>query len=214
VAVAFVAQDDNGGNTPVTISSFTINSGELAIVTVDTEDGTTGSQIDWGSDTDAFTLLGRATNSGVGSAEIWYAEGLSGTEDVVATLSGSGAHWVGISTWTGAGVPTDFTSETPDAQSSPQSITVPNSGADDFILDVLRALGSTNTVGADQTELHNQAAGGDEHVSSRQDGVDGGDMSWTYSGSTDLVHAGCRIPAAASGSIAPIAHHHYNTTLK
>ena len=97
----------------------------------------------------------------------------------------------------------DYTSA--DATSTSPSVTVPNATSGDYVFDVLAHLDLGNgTVGANQTVLFNfSGAGAFDFQGSRQDGVDGGVMSWTLSQSKEWAQTGFNVKAP-SGATTPL----------
>lgn len=144
----------------------------------------------------AMTLLRRDDNPGDAVTEIWYITGVSTSETITAGLSAKAQAIGGAVDWVGAATPDNATGSIPDAVTS-VSDTVAGDASDNFIFDVLREPGNAPTVGADQAEDWNIAAGGERGGGSSQDGVNGGVMSWSWTGSVGAAHTTCRIPASA-----------------
>lgn len=212
MAVAHTGTDVSAteGSNRLDFDSFVVASGELIVAFVHLDGNRVVDNVRWGSSTN-FTQLGPTFNTGYGSVDIWFLDGVSGTEQVSIFYDTMGKNAGGLALFTGhdAADPlpsADYVGEPNDGQGSPQIITGTNIGADDMIVDVLRfdVQGETLTEGANQTEIMNINASGNINVASWQPGGEADDdMSWSWvSGTSDLAHAVARIKAAISSDVA------------
>jgi len=140
----------------------------------------------------------------------------SGSQTVTATI-GAGTtsiQFIQVITMTGVHQTTPVGTAATEASfhTSPWSVTVGSVGADDLVVDNGCFFGTgTPAVGANQTNpANNQQVDAGGTVFSRasyQDGVDGGVMSWSQTGSIDgFLGAIAFKPAAAGAAAVPIGH--------
>jgi len=131
---------------------------------------------------------------------LWYGlDPATGSQTASVTFSDTWGTRLGLvaHTFTGTHRTTpiaDYTTAT--GTSTTPSLTVPNTTADDFVTDGLKAsIGGAWTAGANQTR---QYFSDDRVTTSTQDGADGGAMDWTIEFSGAWAQAGCRVVAAAA----------------
>lgn len=198
------------------VSSASANSASLAwahtltagatmlIVGAGLPSGITVTSVTWDADgvNESFTELRNDDNPGAAHTGIWYlltpsaATGSSEITQAVSTMSrqvGGAVDFTGTS-----GAPDNATGSATDTTVS-MNDTVSGVGADDYVFDSVRSdNGTVLTEGADQTADWNiQPGSGDIAGGGTQDGVNGGVMSWSWTGSGDAAHTACRIPGIA-----------------
>ena len=185
----------------VGISNILIAATDLVLVGLMLDAGVNGNTIDYATHIDAFTLLIRVTNVGTAVVEIWYATGISGssTDDIDCNLSAKAQSAASCAIFLGAAdAPDNNLGLAIDGRLSPASLLVGGATADNFYFDAFRTPGGNVDVGANQTIIIDTGVGGEQVGSSHQDGVDGQEMSWTWSsGTRDMAYAACRIPEPA-----------------
>lgn len=181
----------------------------VLIVGLSLPSGVTGGPVMWDGDgvNEALTMLRREVNTGAATVEIWYLVNPSvatGSSEINATLSAMAQNIGGAITFSGATTPDNDVGSGPDGVTSVSDTVTGSPGADDFVFDVARLNANfVMTEGADQTAQWQVVAGGSRGAGSTQDGSFDDVMSWSWSSSSDVAHAACRIPAAAAGPSAP-----------
>jgi len=205
MAVAVGNTSSGSGNSANIDFIHTLGTGAdlVLVVGTSTDAAVTITSVAWDGDgvNESLTFLRRDDNIGDAITEIWYLVGPSvatGSSEVNVVASAKAQNIAGAITFTGATTPDNATGSVPDAVES-VSDTVTGVGSDDFVFDVLRSPGNAPTEGANQTAQWNLATGGERGAGSTQDGVDGGVMSWSWSGAVGVAHTACRIPTAGAG---------------
>lgn len=177
----------------------------VLIVGLSLPSGVTGGPVMWDGDgvNEALTMLRREVNTGAATVEIWYLVNPSvatGSSEINAVLSSMSQNIGGAITFSGATTPDSDVGSGPDGVTS-VSNTLLDAGNDDFVFDVVKLNGNfVMTEGADQTAQWQVVAGGARGAGSTQDGVFDEVMSWSWSSSSDVAHAACRIPASAAAA--------------
>lgn len=99
----------------------------------------------------------------------------------------------------------DYTTAT--GSSAAPSVTVPNTTADDYVVDSLgHGSGGTTAEGANQFVLYEGDQAVISYAGSRQDGADGGVMSWTEQFADSWAIAAIRVTPAAASSALPLIY--------
>ena len=176
----------------------------VLVVGVCIDAGLTITSVTWDADGVDQALTGLRTDSNPGDAvsAIYYLVGPSvatGSSEVTVITSTKAQNIAGAVTFIDADTPDGAVGSVPDSVES-VSDTVVSPGADDFVFDCMRSPGGAITEGASQTAQWNIAAGGERGGGSTQDGVDGGVMSWSWSGAAGVAHTACRIPNAVTAT--------------
>lgn len=188
----------------LTTPSFTVGSGSnrAAVAMVNwVQTGITISSVTGAGGT--WTSAGARANNGSACGQIYKtAAPSSGSQTVTVNFSDTWGSQQVLVAVTASDVdqttPTaDYTSAT--GTSTTPSVTVPNVGSSDLILDIcMMPGGGAETIGADQTLIHNDTTY--TTVVSRQAGTAGGAMSWTNEFSTSWVTVALRLVNAAGGT--------------
>ena len=198
-------------STVIPVTSVVVGTGDLVVVgIVYVSDTITVDTIDFGTETDTFTILGTPEkNAGSYQAQVWYAkEGTisAGTQTVNINLSTSTPTRAVVAVFSGAGdAPDNYDTDQADSASADAAIDPTGATADNAFFDVFGGTGSGHVpVETGQTKLQDQGGGGVYIHSSWRDGNDGSAMGMSWSTSSTYAYAGCRIPEPATGgSIIP-----------
>lgn len=160
----------------------------------------------------AFTFLDRITPSNWSRSEIWYLKNpAAGTHDIVVTkIEAVGGHGAGAYVFDGVDQTTTFRTVAKYADSDSTSfLFIPDAVSGDYLLDCLTIDSPSHNVqpGANQTERYDFSAAGMNAASDTQAGVDGGQMTHTWTGIAPYSHiAIALIPSgAAPAAIRPDA---------
>lgn len=211
--VAFSAGNTgSGSSSPVSSGNFTVDSASDRVIIVCTavEDIAAGdavTAVTWNGGAQSFTEFGTVTNVGAFYVQSWYlvnpTAATSAASAVIGGLFASASITAGY--YSGAHQTTPLSDRTTNTGTGTAvTVTVPNASANDFIQDCMVGYGATETPGAGQTQIGTTQNPNGTFAGSRQDGTDGGVMSWTQGSSTDWMTIGVRVlPAGAPPATAP-----------
>lgn len=152
----------------------------------------------------AASVGARVSSSSGRSVHAWEAAApASGSQTASVTFSDTWGNDLALQVITASDVDqtalaSDLTTAT--GTSTTPSLTVPNVGSSDLVLDgVAHDWVASITAGADQTRRTDLSVGAIQHATSTQLGSAGGVMSWTAGGSAAWCQAGVRLVHAGGG---------------
>ncbi len=150
-------------NANITFAHTLGTGSDLVLLVMVASDADVGvDSVTWDADgvNESLTQLGEIDAPGDAHSEIWYLVNPSvatGSSEIDVACDSKGQNIAGAITLLGGDTPVDFTSEIGAAAGS--SITVPNTTADDLVVDCLRKTGNNPTIGGNQTEIYNLSLG-------------------------------------------------------
>lgn len=215
----FIESAISSANSTITTGNITVTGTDpaLFITTASTDDASRNpSSATWNVATpENFTEVVAATGQSFFGASIWgLAAPTAATDNVTVTYPQTvDGFAVAVHLFTGVdGTTPTGNTQSGNGTSGEPSETLTSVDADDFCLDAVcvDSEGATNTrtAGTNQTKRSDITSNSDFDVdlsSSTQDGTDGGEMTWTISGTEAWIHVACVIKAAASAVTGTIA---------
>ena len=193
-------------NTVFTLSSVAVAAGTntilVALIGIDKAAGIPSSVTGVTFNGDPFTFFGKGTHSSEEQAEIWYRLAPDvATGDVVVTIDVANEVGFGVLAYDGVSQASPWRSAAAtNVGSTGTSSTVTPTGVvtGDVVVDQIAAFPGTGmAVGANQAQRWNQSGANMREAASTQNGVDGGAMSWSWSGNSSFSHVGGALAPAA-----------------